>query len=64
MRAGILEMRVIHDNFGSPPTLHPLNLTYIDEKNRGGSRNSATTKVKLCVAKLLDFLLKRNNIIH
>ena len=24
MRAGILEMRVIHDNFGSPPTLAPI----------------------------------------
>ena len=38
----------------------PLSLTSIDEKKTGGSKNPATTSIELCVAKLLDFHLKRN----
>ena len=40
---------------------HSLSLTSVEEKkNRAGSRNPATTKMELYVAKLFDLLLKRN----
>ena len=31
----------------------------MEEKNRGGSRNTATTKMELYVARLLDLFLKK-----
>ena len=37
---------------------HPLSLTSIEEKNRGGSRNPVTTKIEFYVAMLFDLLLK------
>ena len=39
---------------------NPLSLTSIEEKNRGGPRNPATTKMEFYVARLLDLLFKRN----
>ena len=48
---------VFHNNrSGWHVVKDPLSLTSTEEKNRGGSKNLATTKMELYVAKLLDLL--------
>ena len=51
------QFMVFHNNrSGWHVVKDPLSLTSTEEKNRGGSKNLATTKMELYVAKLLDLL--------